>query len=802
DLPLLSEEEREQLLTGFNDTGSTPGLDVCLHQLFEAAAARVPDQVALIARDGRLTYRELEARAVRLARRLRSLGLGPERLAGVLLDRTADLIVALLAIQKAGGGYVPLDPSYPKQRVRLMLETARAGLLVTRRPLAADLPAGVRTVFLEPGWESEPVAAAALPAVLPENLAYVIFTSGSTGVPKGVAVEHRNAVALVRWCLSLYSPEEYAGVLVSTSVCFDMSVFEIFATLAAGGRLILAENALALPDLEARDEVVLIDTVPSAMAELLRSGRLPSTIRTVNLGGETLKASLAREIYQTLPGVERVVNLYGPSEDTTFTSYAVVPRGTEHPLIGRPLTGEQAYVLDGEMRPVPVGVPGALYLGGEGVTRGYLHRPDLTAERYVPNPYGAAGSRLYTVGDLVRCLPAGELDYLGRLDHQVKVRGFRIELGEIEAALTWHAQVRAAAVLAAPDSLGGNRLVAYVETEGDLAAADLRAHLKESLPGYMIPSSFLFLRELPRTPNGKLDRRALAALPLETDGMASQSGRAPQGPVEETLVEIWQDVLGRPVGVEDSFFDLGGHSLLATRAVSRIREAFGLELPLRQLFEQPTVAGLARSVEAALGAGGALELPRIEPAPRGGPLPLSFAQRRLWFLDQLSPGSAVYNLPAPLRLEGRLEPAALAAALRELVGRHESLRTTFPSVDGEPCQAIAPPAPFPLPEIDLAGLPEPARSAEASSLTVRESLRPFDLGSGSLFRAALLKLTEEHHVLLLSMHHIVSDGWSIEILLRELAGQDLAPQPPPLPDGEIGVLHRQLRQRRRAPHDE
>ncbi|HEY4590906.1 MAG TPA: amino acid adenylation domain-containing protein, partial [Thermoanaerobaculia bacterium] len=658
DLPLLSEEEREQLLSGFNDTGSTPGLDVCLHQLFEAAAARVPDQVALIARDGRLTYRELEARAVRLAHRLRSLGLGPERLAGVLLDRTADLIVALLAIQKAGGGYVPLDPSYPKQRVRLMLETAQADLLVTRRPLAGDLPAGVRTVFLEPGWESEPVAAAALPAVLPENLAYVIFTSGSTGVPKGVAVEHRNAVALVRWCLSLYSPEEYAGVLVSTSVCFDMSVFEIFATLAAGGRLILAENALALPDLEARDEVVLIDTVPSAMAELLRSGRLPSTIRTVNLGGEPLKASLAREIYQTLPGVERVVNLYGPSEDTTFTSYAVVPRGTEHPLIGRPLTGEQAYVLDGEMRPVPVGVPGALYLGGEGVTRGYLHRPDLTAERYVPNPYGAAGSRLYTVGDLVRCLPAGELDYLGRLDHQVKVRGFRIELGEIEAALTWHAQVREAAVLAAPDSLGGNRLVAYVETEGDLAATDLRAHLKESLPGYMIPSSFLFLRELPRTPNGKLDRRALAALPLETDGMASQSGRAPQGPVEETLVEIWEDVLGRPVGVEDSFFDLGGHSLLATRAVSRIREAFGLELPLRQLFETPTLVELAARITTLEGQGAEKVSPPA-PVERTGPLPLSFGQERLWFLQQLEPGSATYNMPAQVELSRALRVSAL-----------------------------------------------------------------------------------------------------------------------------------------------
>ncbi|MFL6197014.1 MAG: non-ribosomal peptide synthetase, partial [Thermoanaerobaculia bacterium] len=525
DLPLLSETEREQLLAGFNNTGATAGPELCLHQLFEAQAARIPHEVALIAPDARLTYRELNERAERLARRLWALGLGPEGLAGVLMDRTADLIVALLAIHKAGGAYAPLDPSYPKQRVLLMLETARARVLVTRRRLAetlgGDLPAGVETVFLDPGWEEEPAAESGeRPAVLPDNLAYLIFTSGSTGVPKGVAIQHRSAVAMVRWCHQMFGAEEYAGLLVSTSICFDMSVFEIFATLAAGGRLILAENALALPDLAAKDEVVLVDTVPSAMAELLRIGRLPSSIRTVNLGGEPLKATLVREIYEKLPGVERVVNLYGPSEDTTFTSYAVVPRDTDHPLIGRPLTGEAAYVLDGEMRPVPVGVPGALYMGGEGVTRGYLHRPELTAERYIPNPYGPPGSRLYTVGDLVRYRPTGDLDFLGRLDHQVKVRGFRIELGEIESALVRHAAVRDAAVLALPEAGGtGNRLIAYVETDEGSAelAGELRAFLKQSLPDYMVPSQFVRLDELPLTPNGKIDRRALAALPVAAE---------------------------------------------------------------------------------------------------------------------------------------------------------------------------------------------------------------------------------------------------------------------------------------------
>ncbi|HSU82742.1 MAG TPA: amino acid adenylation domain-containing protein, partial [Thermoanaerobaculia bacterium] len=804
DLPLLSEEEREQLLSGFNDTGSTPGLEVCLHQLFEAAAARVPDQVALIAPGGRLTYRELDARAGRLARRLRSLGLGPERLAGVLLDRTADLIVTLLAIQKAGGAYVPLDPGYPRQRVRLMLETARAGLLVTRRPLAVDLPEGTRTVFLDPGWESEPVAeAVALPAVLPENLAYVIFTSGSTGVPKGVAVEHRSAVSMVRWCLSMYSPEEYAGVLVSTSVCFDMSVFEIFATLAAGGRLILAENALALPALEARDEVVLIDTVPSAMAELLRSGRLPSTIRTVNLGGEPLKASLVQEIHRTLPGVERVVNLYGPSEDTTFTSYAVVPRDTGHPLIGRPLTGEQAYVLDGEMRPVPVGVPGALSMGGEGVTRGYLHRPDLTAERYVPNPYGAPGSRLYTVGDLVRYLPAGELDYLGRLDHQVKVRGFRIELGEIEAALAWHGLVREAAVLATPDPLSGNRLVAYVETGGDLSETALRAHLKESLPGYMIPSSFVLLRELPRTPNGKLDRRALAALPLATDGMAPRSGRAPRGPVEEALVEIWQDVLGRPVGVEDSFFDLGGHSLLATRLVAHIQKTFGAGLELRHLFEEPTVEQLAARILQAGPVQPGGSVPPVERAPSRGELPLTHAQRRLWFLAQLEPGSAAYNVPLALELAGPLDAAALRASQRAIEERHEILRTVFQERAGQPFQRIGEPGAG-LPVVDLSALPRERAARVASELAAAEGRRPFDLAAGPPWRSRLLRVDDELSWLVLSLHHILCDGWSIEVLLGELgagyAALTAGGPPPPPPAVQYGdyALWQQLHLGREA----
>ncbi|HEX4498386.1 MAG TPA: condensation domain-containing protein, partial [Thermoanaerobaculia bacterium] len=457
---------------------------------------------------------------------------------------------------------------------------------------------------------------------------------------------------------------------------------------------------------------------------------------------------------------------------------------------GRPLAGESAYVLDASMRPVPLGVPGALYLGGEGVTRGYLHRPELTAERFIPNPYGPPGSRLYGVGDLVRSLPTGELDFLGRLDHQVKVRGFRIELGEIESALARHPRVREAAVLALPEGGGGTRLVACVATSSAPSglSGELRSFLKQSLPDYMVPSGFVALEELPLTPNGKIDRRALAALaaiPLAAEGGVA-GDRGPRSHVEEVLEGIWSELFGRAVGVSENFFDLGGHSLLATRVVSRVREAFAIELPVRRLFERPTVAALADSVEAALGTGGALEAPRIEPVPRRGPLPLSFAQRRLWFLDQLSPHSAVYNLSFQLRFEGRLDPQLLEQALVEVLRRHEALRTTFPSTGGEPRQEIVPAVlASSFPEVDLHSLAETAQEGEVTALAVEEFRRPFDLASGPLLRATLLKLGSERHVLLLTMHHIVSDGWSTEILLRELMTlyeAFAAGRPSPLPE--------------------
>ena len=554
--------------------------------------------------------------------------------------------------------------------------------------------------------------------------------------------------------------------------------------------MILAENALALPELPAAGEVRLVDTVPSAMAELLRTGGVPSSVVTVNLGGEAVPRALADRIYAQ-PGIERLYNVYGPSEDTTFSTWALIERESPRaPSIGRPLDGEQAWVVDRHLQPVPVGVAGELYLGGEGLSRGYLGRPELTAERFVPDPFAAApGSRMYRVGDLVRYRADGILEFLGRMDHQVKVRGFRVEPGEVESALLTHTAMRAAAVLPRPDASGGGALVAYLETlPGAVSAGELRQHLKSRLPEYMLPSAFLFLESLPLTPNGKVDRRALAALPLEARG--AKSVAAPRTPAEVLVAGIFAEVLGlERVGVEEDFFALGGHSLLAMQVASRVRSAFGVKLPVRAVFEAPTVGALAGRLERSPRSEerGAAMTPLVR-ISREGPPALSFAQQRLWFLDQLEPGSPLYNIPAVVELAGRLDQAALAAALGEVIRRHEALRTRFPAVAGEPVPVVAESTGFVLPLVDLQGLPGREREEEASRLAAAEARRPFDLGDpggGPLLRAALLRSEPERHGVLLTMHHIVSDGWSVGVLVRELGALYSAfaeSRPSPLPE--------------------
>jgi amino acid adenylation domain-containing protein len=780
ELPLLSVAERAELLAwSAGEKLPEEGSETTLDALFAAQAARTPAAVALICGSDRLTYGELAARAGRLGRALRGRGIGPEARVGVCLERGPELVVALLGVLAAGGAYVPLDPAYPAERLAGMLAASGARLLLTRKEISSRLPA---LPALPPITErmllddldvdaarAEPPAPA--PSLRPENLAYLIFTSGSTGVPKGVAIEHRSAVALVRWALGEWSAAELSGVLFATSISFDLSIFELFVPLARGGWVILAENALALPSLPAAAEVTLVNTVPSVMAELLRQGALPAAVRTVNLAGEALERPLVDALYD-LPGIERVWNLYGPSEDTTYSTAALLARGAARtPEIGRPIAGTRAYVLDPQGELSPPGVPGELYLGGRGLARGYLDLPERTAERFVPDPWGD-GERLYRTGDrvLYRARGSGEMDgdleFLGRLDRQVKVRGFRIEPGEIESVLAGHPGVRQAAVLARrEEGPGGTRLVAYAVAPGE-GADSLRADLAERLPAYMVPAAFVLLEALPLTPNGKVDRRSLARIEPGRERPADRE-EEPRTPVEVGLAAIWSEVLEvQGIGREDDFFGIGGHSLLATQALSRVRRAFGVELPVKRLFEAPTLAGLARAIEEALGAGGAAGGPALR--PRGlSTAPLSFAQERLWFLDQLDPGSAAYNMAAAFALAGELDLPAFVSSLREVVRRHGVLRTVFrPGV-----QIIAPEGvarKLPVPRVDLAALPEAARGPEAARLAREEAGRPFDLARGPLLRATLLHLGSRHHRALFTLHHIAGDGWSVGVLIGEL----------------------------------
>ncbi len=762
----VADEERARVLAEWGATGHEYAGGACIHDLFAAQARRTPHAVAVVHRGGALTYAELDRASNRLAHALRGRGVGPESRVGVCLRRRPAALAALLGVLKAGGAYVPLDPELPAERIRLMLEDAGARHAVVESGLAGHFPAGVDVLALDAAADSVTGGPEDAPetGVAPDNLAYVIFTSGSTGRPKGVAIQHRGTAVFLHFMRDLVPAGERESVLGATSFSFDVSVAEVFGTLCWGGKLVLVDNALDLPSVADQD-VRLAVMVPTVAAELLRGGGIPRSVRAFNLAGEALTAELARALYG-LGHVQAVRNLYGPTEDTTYSTWTRVPRGSGSVRIGRPVPGSRAYVLDGRLQPQPVGVPGELYLAGEGLARGYAGQPGLTAERFLPDPFGEPGSRMYRVMDRARWRLDGELEYLGRTDHQVKVRGFRIEPGEIEAALLRAPAVREAVVLAREDRPGERRLVGYVVAPGG-DAAGLREGLRGRLPEYMVPAAIVVLDTLPLTPNGKLDRRALPA----PDAVSAGTYVAPRTPAEEVLAGIWSAVLRvERVGAEDDFFGLGGHSLLGTRVVSRVREAFGVELPLRALFEAPTVAGLAGRIALLRAGGEGMQAPPLVPLPRGGsPLPLSFAQRRLWFIDQLKPGSAAYNMPFALRLRGRFDPAVLARAVTEIVRRHETLRTVFAVVDGEPVQVVRVAAPVALPIADLWRLPAESREREVARLASEEAARPFDLAAGPLLRVGAVRLAEAEWGVLFTLHHIVSDGWSTGVLIREIS---------------------------------
>jgi amino acid adenylation domain-containing protein len=769
-LDVLPDAEREQVVEAWNRTEAEVPADLCIHDLFESQAARTPDAVAVVYEGEALTYRELNARANRVAHHLLGHGVGPEVRVGVLMERSLEMVVSLLAVLKAGGAYVPLDPGLPAERLSYMLEDSGVPLVLVQAALRGAVPAraGVEVLAVDALAERLAAEPAENPAVGAgaDSLAYVIYTSGSTGRPKGVMNTHQGVVNLLWSMRATVAMAPGDRLLAITTYAFDISVLELFLPLLSGARVEILDRAAAsdpvlLGQAVAGGAGTVLQATPATWRLLLDAGWEGAASLRALSGGEALPAELAARLRER---VGALWNVYGPTETTIWSTAHPLGAGPDvrrgHVSIGAPVANTRVYVVDPYLSPVPVGVPGELYIGGAGVARGYLGRPGLSAEKFVPDPFAAQrGARLYRTGDLARWRPDGTLEFLGRNDHQVKVRGFRIELGEIEAVLRQHESIADCVVVARADA-GETRLVAYVV--GKAEAEALRAHVRRSLPEYMVPAAFVSLGALPLTPNGKLDRKALPAPELAS---AKETYVAPRTPVEEVLAEIWAEVLRREqVGVHDRFFNLGGHSLLAIRVVSRIRELFAVELSLRALFEGPTVAEVAGRVEEMRRAGLPV-LPPVVPTERTSPLPLSFAQERLWFIDRLEPGSAVYNVSVAARLGGAPDESALERALGEVVRRHEALRTVFAEVDGSPVQVIAPFGGFSLAVEDLSGWSEAAVRRRAGE----EAARPFDLAAGPLFRAVLLRLGEEEHVLLLGMHHIVSDGWSTAVLFRELS---------------------------------
>ncbi|HEX7184605.1 MAG TPA: amino acid adenylation domain-containing protein [Thermoanaerobaculia bacterium] len=808
DLPLLTAAERQQLLCEWNETWSGDRGGATIQELFAEQAQSRPGAAAVVCEGECLSYLELNERANRLAHHLRSLGVGPEVAVGVCLNRSLAAVVAILGIVKAGGAYVPLDPAYPRERLAFMLEDAAAPVLVTASAHLGALPqvgAGVEVVVLDRDRERiEARSAAELESGAgPDHLAYVIYTSGSTGRPKGVMVTHANVTRLFAATRQRFGFDAGDVWTLFHSLAFDFSVWEMWGALLHGGRLVVVPYLVSRsPEdflrLLIAEEVTVLNQTPSAFRQLVQAdhesgGSSLLSLRQVIFGGEALDPQSLAAWYERHPDRPRLVNMYGITETTVHVTFR--PLGHEDAAssrspIGRAIPDLSVHLLGPGGELVPAGVPGELCVGGAGLARGYLGRPDLTAQRFVPAPGdgGGPGARLYRSGDLARRLPDGELEYLGRIDHQVKIRGFRIELGEIEAALSAHPGVREAVVVAREDGPAGKRLVAYVVPEGSALPAELRSWLRERLPDYMTPSSLVALESLPLTPSGKVDRGALPA-PERRGGDPRRM--APRNLVEELLAGIWAEALRiAPPGVDESFFDLGGHSLLATRVMSRIREVCDVELTLRALFEKPTVAELAEQVEAARRRDPAPRTAPIRPAelPPGLPAPLSFAQERLWFLARLEPESPFYNIPAALRLRGRLDVPALARSLAEIRRRHSVLRAVFAASTAGPAQRITPLSPAALPVADLSGLGAGTRRAEAARLAAEEARRPFDLESRPPLRAALLALSGDEHLLLLTLHHVVADGWSLGVLTRELSAlyaAFLQGGAPPLPDPPI-----------------
>ncbi len=791
--PQLPSAEWQKLLVDWNATVVSYPEQVCIHELVAEQALLTPDAIAVQHDDHQISYRELVQRSTRLARYLQTQGVGSDQLIGFCVERSSLLIIGLLAILQTGAAYVPLDPSYPHERLAFILDDAQVSLVLTEQALLSYLPE-IRVPHLcldqpEP-WT---LPTSVVVETVSSQLAYVIYTSGSTGKPKGVQVPHRGVVNFLLHMQQMLAVQAYEHILGLTTLSFDIAVLELLLPLITGARLLLIERNVAQDGLQLaatieQMAITLAQATPATWRLLLATGwRGYPTLRML-CGGEALSKDLAQAL---MVCGKDLWNLYGPTETTIWSTAIRVIDTTIDISIGRPIANTQIYLLDHNGSPVPQGAIGEISIGGAGVAQGYLRRPSLTAERFVPDSFSMiSGARLYRTGDLARYRVDGTLEYLGRSDQQVKVRGHRIEPGEIENVLVCHPQIRQAVVVTHAFAADDLRLVAYlVPTATDLPTARaLQAYLQTRLPSYMIPSAFQLVEAIPLTPNGKVDRQKLSSPDEAQHALTIEDSATSETPIEELLMTLWSQVLGRPIrGTQDNFFILGGHSLLAAQLISRLRDIFQINLPLRSLFENPTIIGLARTIEQ-----NKLHLsdtvpPLLQPFAHGErePQQLSFAQQRLWFLDRLQPGSTLYNIAGAFKLIGELDIAALEHSLWEIIQRHESLRTIFVEVQGEPVQICIPvtelSAQF-LTVIDLRSLSSTESEIYAQQLAHAEALCPFQLTSHLLLRVTVLWLKDDTSVLLLTIHHIASDGWSIGVLLRELgilytAYREQAPSP-------------------------
>ena len=781
DLQMLSEAERQQLLVEWNHTATDYPRDITIQQLFEEQVARAPQAVAVVFKDRKLSYEALNAQANQVAHHLVRCGVLPEARVGVCMERSLETIIALLGILKAGGVYVALEPTLPEQRLQVMLAESRLTVIATQQNLRERLSQNPQTQIisldLDEEWESIAAESRENPRVTTsgEHLAYVSYTSGSTGKPKGVSVPHRGVVRLVK--NNDYARLETDEVILQFApLAFDLSTLEIWGSLLNGGRLVIMP-----PGPRSAEEIVhtLVEYrvttlwLTAGLFHLMVDEQLEklAQVRQLLAGGDVLSVNHVSRYLEAMRPDGVLINGYGPTENTTFTCCQRLRKGNtveETVPIGRPIRNTQVFVLNQDMQPVPVGAAGELYIAGAGLARGYEGDAALTSEKFVPHPYGQAGERLYRSGDQVRYRADGTLEFIGRKDRQVKVRGYRVEPAEIEFALRQHLSVRDVVVAVQETADREKSLIAYVVVEAneDPAIPDLRSYLKTRVPDYMSPAAFVFLEKLPLTPNGKVDYKALPKPEIsETPGGLV----LPRTPVEQGIAGIWKQVFGREkLSIHDNFFALGGHSLLALQIVSRVRTVMGVALPLRSVFEGPTIADQARAVEKLLSSGQVVALDPICPAARPHDLPLSFSQQRLWFLHQLEPASDFYNVPVAFRVRGPLNAGILGDCFNEIVRRHEVLRTTFPIRQGVPVQQIHEAACQPLTVVDLAHLPLNDAEPTGGELLSREAQQPFDLSCGPLLRLHVVRFAEDDHALLLIMHHIIIDGWSLGVFMQEL----------------------------------